>query len=56
MKKNYLWTAVKAALIIPTASMTLSAAHAQTAPAADDNMEVIQVRGIGSSLKRAMSD
>lgn len=57
MKKNYLWTAVKAALIIPTASLTLSAAHAQTAPAADDNnIEVIEVRGLISSLKRSFSD
>jgi TonB-dependent receptor len=56
MKKNYLWTAVKAALIIPTASMTISAANAQTAPAADDSIEVIQVRGLISSLKRSFSD
>tara|TARA_B110000503_G_scaffold130034_1_gene202949 strand:- start:1193 stop:3958 length:2766 start_codon:yes stop_codon:yes gene_type:complete len=56
MKKNYLWTAVKAALIIPTASLTLSAANAQTAPAADDSIEVIEVRGLISSLKRSFSD
>ncbi len=56
MRKNYLWTAVKAALIVPTASLSLSAANAQTAPAADDNIEVIQVRGIVSSLKRAMAN
>lgn len=56
MRKNYLWTAVKAALIIPTASLTLSAANAQTAPAADDNIEVIEVRGLISSLKRSFSD
>jgi iron complex outermembrane receptor protein len=56
MKKNYLWTAVKAALIIPTASLTISAANAQTAPAADDNIEVIEVRGLISSLKRSFSD
>ena len=56
MRKNYLWTAVKAALIIPTASITISAANAQTAPVADDSIEVIQVRGIVSSLKRAMSN
>ena len=56
MKKNYLWTAVKAALIVPAASLTLSAANAQTAPAADENMEVIEVRGLISSLKRSFSD
>jgi iron complex outermembrane receptor protein len=56
MKKNYIWTAVKAALIIPTASLTLSAANAQTAPAADDSIEVIEVRGLISSLKRSFSD
>jgi iron complex outermembrane receptor protein len=56
MRKNYLWTAVKAALLVPSVGMTISAANAQTAPAADDNMEVIEVRGIVSSLKRAMSD
>jgi iron complex outermembrane receptor protein len=56
MKKNYLWTAVKAALLVPTVGMTISAASAQTAPAADDNVEIIEVRGIVSSLRRAMSD
>ena len=40
MKKNYLWTAVKAALLVPTVGMTITAANAQTAPAADDNVEV----------------
>ena len=56
MKKNYIWTAVKTALIIPTASLSISAANAQTAPAADDNVEVIEVRGLISSLKRSFSD
>jgi TonB-dependent receptor len=56
MKKSYLWTAVKAALIIPTVSLTLSAANAQTTPAADENMEVIEVRGLISSLKRSFSN
>ena len=58
MKKNYLWTAVKAALLIPAASLTLSAANAQTAPTpvTDDNIEVIEVRGLISSLKRSFSD
>ena len=40
MKKNYLWTAVKAALIIPTPSLSMSSAFAQEATA-DDNIEVI---------------
>ncbi|MFT5838294.1 MAG: TonB-dependent receptor [Paraglaciecola sp.] len=56
MKKNYLWTAVKAALLVPTVGMTISAANAQTAPVADDNIEVIEVRGLISSLKRSFSD
>ncbi|WP_299080907.1 TonB-dependent receptor [uncultured Paraglaciecola sp.] len=54
MKKNYLWTAVKAALLVPAAGLSLQA-MAQDA-AADDTTEVIEVRGIVSSLKRAMSD
>lgn len=56
MRKKYLWTAVKAALIIPTASLTLSAANAQTSPAVDDSVEVIEVRGLISSLKRSFAD
>jgi TonB-dependent receptor len=56
MKKSYLWTAVKTALILPTAA-TLSMGHAMAQDAAVDNdIEVIQVRGIVSSLKRAMSN
>lgn len=55
MKKSYLWTAVKAALIIPTVAGLSMQATAQQA-ADDSNLEVIQVRGIVSSLKRAMSD
>lgn len=55
MKKNYLWTAVKAALVIPTASLAMSTAFAQEA-AVDDNVEVIEVRGLISSLKRSFSD
>ena len=53
MKKNYLWTAVKAALILPAATLSMSSAVAQEATATDE-IEVIQVRGIVSSLKRAM--
>jgi TonB-dependent receptor len=55
MKKSYLWTAVKAALLLPTVAGLSMQAHAQEA-AVDNDMEVIQVRGIVSSLKRAMSD
>jgi TonB-dependent receptor len=55
MKKNYLWTAVKAALIIPTASLSMSSAIAQDATASDET-EVIEVRGLISSLKRSFSD
>jgi TonB-dependent receptor len=55
MKKSYLWTAVKTALIVPTASLSMSSAFAQEASANDD-VEIIEVRGIVSSLKRAMSD
>jgi TonB-dependent receptor len=55
MKKNYLWTAVKAALIIPTASLSISTAFAQEATA-DNETEVIEVRGLISSLKRSFSD
>ena len=53
MKKNYLWTAVKAALILPAATLSMSSVVAQEATATDE-IEVIQVRGIVSSLKRAM--
>jgi iron complex outermembrane receptor protein len=55
MKRNYLWTAVKAALIIPTASLTMTSAFAQQTPAGND-LEVIEVRGLISSLKRSFSD
>jgi iron complex outermembrane recepter protein len=55
MKRNYLWTAVKAALLIPTASLTMTSVYAQQAPAADD-VEVIEVSGLISSLKRSFSD
>tara|TARA_R110000772_G_scaffold118590_6_gene224262 strand:- start:2897 stop:5791 length:2895 start_codon:yes stop_codon:yes gene_type:complete len=55
MKKSYLWSAVKAALIVPTVAGLSMQAAAQQTPA-DNDLEVIQVRGIVSSLKRAMSD
>jgi TonB-dependent receptor len=55
MKKSYLWTAVKAALLLPTVAGLSMQAHAQEA-AVDNDMEVIQVRGLISSLKRSFSD
>lgn len=53
MKRSYLNTAVKAALLAPAVGLVAPAAMAQES---DDNVEVIEVRGIVSSLKRAMSD
>lgn len=53
MKRSYLNTAVKAALLAPAVGLMTPAAMAQES---DDNVEVIEVRGIVSSLKRAMSD
>lgn len=53
MKRSYLNTAVKAALLAPAVGLITPAAIAQES---DDNVEVIQVRGIVSSLKRALSD
>ncbi|MFT6898225.1 MAG: iron complex outermembrane receptor protein [Paraglaciecola sp.] len=55
MKKSYLWTAVKTALLIPAVAGLSMQATAQE-EADGSNMEVIEVRGIVSSLKRAMSD
>jgi TonB-dependent receptor len=55
MKKSYLWSAVKTALLVPTVAGLSMQATAQEA-SDDSNLEVIQVRGIVSSLKRAMSD
>lgn len=53
MKRSYINTAVKAALLVPAMGMIAPLASAQES---DDNVEVIEVRGIVSSLKRAMSD
>jgi TonB-dependent receptor len=55
MKKSYLWTAVKAALLLPAAAGLSMQTIAQES-AADEEMEVIQVRGLISSLKRSFSD
>lgn len=54
MKKSYLWTAVKAALLVP--AVTGFAIPSAIAQEAADNIEVIEVRGIVSSLKRAMAN
>ena len=43
MKKNYLWTAVKAALILPAATLSMSSVIAQEVSANDD-VEVIEVQ------------
>lgn len=53
MKLSYLNTAVKAALFVPAVGLMAPTAIAQEA---DDDVETIEVRGIVSSLKRAMSD
>ncbi len=57
MKRSYLGTAIKAALLIPGA-MTLAALPlmAQESVENEDNIEVIEVRGLISSLKRSFSD
>jgi iron complex outermembrane receptor protein len=55
MKRSYLRSAIKAALLVPTtASLITIPALAQDS--SDDGVEVIQVTGIVSSLKRAMAD
>lgn len=54
MKRSYLRSAIKAALLVPTtASLITLPALAQDS---SDGVEVIQVTGIVSSLKRAMAD
>ncbi|TRY31946.1 TonB-dependent receptor [Aliiglaciecola sp. M165] len=55
MKRSYLRTAIKAALLVPTTA-TLVSLPAIAQDASADDVEVIQVTGIVSSLKRAMSD
>lgn len=54
MRRSYLRSAIKAALLVPAAASlaVLPAAAQETA----EDMEVIQVTGLVSSLKRAMSD
>lgn len=54
MRRSYLGSAVKAALLIPTTAGLLALPAA--AQEAADDIEVIQVTGLVSSLKRAMSD
>lgn len=53
MKRNYLSAAVKAAILLPASTLLAPIATAQEA---DNDVEVIEVRGLVSSLKRAMSD
>lgn len=52
MKRNYLSFAVKAALLLPALGLVTSSIE----QGSDDGVEVIEVRGIVSSLKRAMLD
>lgn len=54
MKRSYLQTAIKAALLIPTTATMVS--MPLMAQESDSGVEVIQVTGLVSSLKRAMSD
>jgi iron complex outermembrane receptor protein len=59
MKQSYLRAAVKAALLIPAVAGLSMKTIAQTIAqevAADDDMEVIQVRGLISSVKRSFLD
>lgn len=55
MKRSYLRSAIKAALFVPTTA-TLAIAPAMAQEASADDVEVIQVTGLVSSLKRAMAD
>jgi hypothetical protein len=57
MKRSYLRTAVRAALLIPGA-VTLASlpAMAQESTNNEDIVEVIEVRGLISSLKKSFSD
>lgn len=55
MKRSYLRSAIQAALLIPTTTLVTLPAVAQTADE-DPNFEVIEVRGLVSSLKRSFSD
>ena len=56
MKRSYLRTAIKAAFLLPAAAgLTMTSAMAQQAPA-DDDVEVIQVRGLLGSMARSLED
>jgi iron complex outermembrane receptor protein len=55
MKQFYLWAVGKAALLIPAVAGLSMQTIAQKV-AADDDMEVIQVRGLISSIKRSFLD
>lgn len=55
MKRSYLQTAIKAALLVPTTAALVSM-PTMAQDASTDDVEVIQVTGIVSSLKRAMSN
>jgi iron complex outermembrane receptor protein len=55
MKRSYLRSAIKAALFIPTAMVVASPTMAQETNT-NQNVEVIEVSGLVSSLKRSFSD
>ena len=55
MKRSYLRTAIKTALLVPTAA-AISTAPVLAQESGASDVEVIQVTGLVSSLKRAMSD
>ena len=57
MKRSYLGTAIKAALLIPSAiTLATLPVMAQESDNNQDTVEVIEVRGLISSLKRSFSD
>lgn len=59
MKRSYLRSAIKAALLVPTTATLVSMpilAQETTSENDNDNVEVIEVRGLISSLKRSFSD
>jgi len=55
MKRSYLRSAIKAALFIPTAALVTAPTMAQDA-SAEQSIEVIEVSGLVSSLKRSFAD
>lgn len=56
MKRSYLRNAIKAALLIPVSATLVTLPVLAQEASQDGNIEVIQVSGIVSSLKRAMAN